>query len=120
MLIRIDSKKAGDTVEQHMWSGYQFDKAGTIRATTDTKIQLKMAQTTIAMQDQLTAALASLATKLTNSGDHLSASEQIYLESSEVLIIADGVATMVESDFSEIIQVCQQAIFRGKWAGDVK
>lgn len=109
MLIRIDSKKAGDAVEQHMWGGYQFDKAGTIRTATDTKIQLQMAQATIAMQDQLTA-LASLATKLTQSGGHLSASEQIYLESSEVLIIADGVATMVESGFSEIIQVCKQAI----------
>ncbi|MBC2310208.1 hypothetical protein [Listeria booriae] len=109
MLIRIDSKKATGAVDQHMWGGYQFDKSGNIRTATDTKIKLKMAQTDIVMQDQLKA-LTSLATKLTKSGGHLSASEQIYLESSEVLIIVDGIAKMVESGFSEIIQVCQQAI----------
>lgn len=109
MLIRIDSKKASDAIEQHMWGGYQFDKDGSIRTTTNMKIQLKMAQVDIAMQDQLKA-LALLATKLTKSGGHLSASEQIYLDSSEVFIIVDGVASMVESSFSEIIQVCRQAI----------
>lgn len=108
MLIRIDSKKTG-VMKQHMWGGYQFDKKGNIRIEATAKVGVKMAQTEIAILDQLKN-LAVLTGKLKASGGGLSSSEQIYLESSEVLIIVDGVFRMVESGFSEIVKACKDAI----------
>ncbi|MBC6308512.1 hypothetical protein HCJ66_02985 [Listeria sp. FSL L7-1582] len=108
MLIRIDSKKTG-VMQQHMWGGYQFDKKGNIRIEATAKVGVKMAQTEIAILDQLKN-LTVLTGKLRARGGGLSSSEQIYLESSEVLIIAEGIARMVESGFSEIVKACKDAI----------
>lgn len=107
MVIRIDSKTVGAT--QHMWGGYQFDKEGDIIAPTDTRLEVKMAQTELRIVDRLEH--FSLVYSLFQSKRMgLSSSEEIYLDSNETLIILEGATSLVEVGFSEIIKQYKEAI----------
>ncbi len=115
IVIRIHSKKVG--IAQHMWGGYQFDYNGNIIAPTTIRLEVKMAQTEGGIVEKLNR-LALGVSKFQTNSRKISTSEELYINSSEALIILEGIARLVEVGFLEIINLYTEAILEveAHWA----
>lgn len=103
-LIEVESKKV-DMVTQHMWGGYQFDKAGNIISRSKGNVQLAQHEANKEIER-----LTTLRKKMIQVNGGLSSAQEIFIDAMQAKAITTGYKHIIQTEIDGLTKWLKKEI----------